>query len=90
MIYTFALLFLYVESLSGQCSNRKFIKRYIDITSSSLIGEVFSRSQLQCSVICGKNINCVGFTRLSNGNCVMFDNVNSTTPGLTHVWIEGK
>ena len=32
----------------------------------------------------------MGFMRLSNGNCVMFDDVSRDTPGLTQVFIEGK
>ena len=90
MIYLLASLFLCVGYLNGHCSNRKFLKHYVDTTSSSIRDEVFSRSQLECSRICGKNINCMGFMRLSNGNCVMFDDVTRYIPGPTPVFIEGK
>ena len=90
MIYSFLPLLLCVGHLSGQWLNRKFLKHYVDTTLSSVLGEVFSRSQLECSTVCGKNINCMGFMRLSNGNCVMFDNVTRDTPGQTPVFVEGK
>ena len=83
-------LLFFVEYTSAQCSTRKFSKHYVDTTSSSLLGEVSSRSQLECSATCSKNINCMGFTRLNNGNCVMFDDIARDTPGPTLVLIEGK
>ena len=90
MIYLLLPLFLSFGCLNAQCPHRKFLKHYVDTTSSSVLGEVFSRSQLECSTICGKNINCMGFTRLGNGNCVMFDYVTRNTPGQTPVMIEGE
>ena len=81
---------LYVGHFSGQCSDMKYFKHYVDTTSSSVLNELSSRSQLECSTICGENINCMGFTRLSNGNCVMFDDVTRNTPGPTPVYIEGN
>ena len=90
MIYLLASLVCYFSCLRGQLLDRKFVKHYVDITLSPVLGEVFTRSQLECSRFCGKNINCIGFMRLSNGNCVMFDDVSRNTPGLTQVFIEGK
>ena len=90
MIYSLASLLLCVGYLKGQGSDKKFVKHYVDTTSSSVLNEVSSRSQLECSTICGENINCMGFMRLSNGNCVMFDDVTRNTPGQTPVMIEGK
>ena len=89
MIYSFLSVLLCVGYLSGQL-NRKFVKHYVDITLSSLLGEILSRSQLECSTICGKNTNCMGFMRLRNGNCVMFVDVKRNPPGATPVFIEGK
>ena len=76
--------------MNGQCQKRKFVKHHVDTTSSSVLRQVLSRSQLECSTVCGKNTNCMGFTRQSNGNCVMFDNVTRDTPGQTPVMIEGN
>ena len=90
MIYLLITLLLFVGCLRGQCLERKFVKHYVDTILSSVIGEIFSMCQLECSAICGENINCMGFMRLSNGNCVMFGNVIRDTPGLTPVFIEGK
>ena len=90
MIYSLASLLLCVGYLKGQSSDKKFVKHYVDTTSSSVLNELSSRSQLECSTVCGKNINCMGFMRLSNGNCVMFDDVTRNTPGQTPVMIEGK
>ena len=90
VIYLLLPVFLSFGCLNGQCPHRKFLKHYVDTTSSSVLSEVFSRSQLECSTVCGKNINCMGFMRLSNGNCVMFDDVKRNTPGQTLVMIEGE
>ena len=90
MIYLLITLLLFVGWSRGQCLERKFVKHHVDTTVSSVLGEIFSICQLECSAICGENINCMGFTRLSNGNCVMFDDVTRDTPGQTPVFIEGK
>ena len=89
MIHSFLSL-LFIGYLSCQCLNRKFVKHYVDITLSSVLGEILSRSQLECSTVCSKNTNCMGFMRLRNGNCVMFVDVKRNTPGQTPVFIEGK
>ena len=89
MMYLLASLVCYISCVRGQFLDRKFVKHYVDITLSPVLGEVFTRSQLECSRFCGKNINCIGFMRLSNGNCVLFDSVTRNTPGPTPVMIEG-